>query len=281
MSKPSLSDAVKELERLRDEGYLTQGQFIQEMHELMRQADRYAPLPPGGSARQAGQAGLGDMVDHSAPEAFDEGVYAHFNPTGAQENDQAPVMPQRESPVVAAPVAEAGRVIVQGKVPWDDQGSSRVSLEAGRADETDNGTAAEVEDKNKLNPVQRENLARMASKTIKTLNRKKNPQLVLVLSLLWPGLGQAYIGKTGSGAALMLVGGAGWAGLWFGEFWILYILPALGFLCGAIAHRDVLHHNGYIDRKQRLSDMNQQSESSLNVEKSIRQHGAKPAVRNH
>ncbi|WP_461209172.1 hypothetical protein [Desulfocurvus sp. DL9XJH121] len=245
MSDKSVSEAVRELEQLRDEGYLGEEQFRREMRELLERVENGPPAP-------------------AEPEA-----------AAPPKSPPAP----KPAPAPRPKPAEPGRVLVRGKVPWDDAGGARVRLSAPRQtdDESGNGPVTVGPGIKPLNPVQREHLARMAVRTNKALSQRRDPNVAFLLSLLLPGLGQTYFGDYGSGVLLMLLGGAGWIGVVMQEWWVLYVLAPLCLLSGALAQRSVQAKNRYLDQRNLMEARVRKEESRLNVEKSIRQAGAPPA----
>jgi len=282
MVDKSISQAVRELEELRDEGFLSEAQFRREVRELLERGEE--PPPRVASRAASSRAGLGDMVRHAAPKPGAGDDPTSIDPTlsihdgTAAGPTEAPVSSLRRP---APRPFEPGRVIVSGKTPWDDKGHSRVSLASSSREDQDKDEDRPVHGQalKPLNPIQREQLARMAAQTNKVLNRQKREDLAFALSFLLPGLGHLYYGDIASGMGLALVGGACWVGVALQEWWVLYVLAPLALLSGALAHRAVQRRNRFADLRSRADQNRRPSESSLNVEKSIRQAGAKPPTR--
>ncbi|BBD06767.1 TM2 domain-containing protein [Desulfovibrio ferrophilus] len=289
MSDKSISDAVRHLEQMRDEGFLSEEQFGREVRELLkrREAD---DLPPRSEVDDLPleDSLLGQMVGHSRPVEYDDqDIVSPDTPTISGLELEIPdtatpaYMPHHMTPLPPkAPPKEAGRVIIRGNAPWDDKGGERVNLDGHkkRNEEENKGPDNVSEVHKPLDPIQRERLARMASRTNRMLNRRKNPEVAFLLSLLWPGLGHAYFGNLGIGVLLMLLSGTGWVGVFFEEYWVLNILVPMGLLSAALVHRNIQAHNRYVDLKEAAEARRVPTESSLNVEKSIRAAGASAAT---
>lgn len=284
MADKSISDAVRELEELRDEGFLSEEQFRREVRELLERNEEL-PSGAGGSVSGSSKAGLGDMVRHADPVPKPDDAPWELDDTpeivGTVEEDaqsETPVAPSFES-MPPVPPKEPGRVIVTGKTPWDDKGSSRVSLASTRREDEEKDEMRPVHGSahKPLNPIQREELARMAERTNKVINKQKREDVAFILSFILPGLGHLYYGDIATGMALALIGGAAWVTFVLTlEFWVFYILAPLCLLSGALAHKAVKQRNRYTDLRSRADQRRRPSESSLNVEKSIRQAGAAP-----
>lgn len=285
MSGKPVSEAVRELEQLLEEGFLSEEQFRREVRELLesrRTVDE-------GEGRAASRA-LDEAVRHAPPAEGGEPVAAP-EPVAASEPaawyledapDASPTpFAPGPGPQTPAKPFEPGRVIIKGKTPWDDKGSDRIHLSVpGREGKAKDDEAVTIGTARRpLNPIERQHLARLAERTNKVVNKQKNPDLAFFLSLVLPGLGQAYYGELGGGVLLMFLGGAGWVGLFMQEWWVLYVLAPLGLLAGALAHRSVLNRNRHLDMRRRADINRKQQESRLNVEKSIRQAGAAPPPR--
>lgn len=287
MGDQTVSDAVRYLEKMRDEGFLSEEQFRREVRELLlrREDEEWEPpeIEVDGDENPA-RSVLADMVGHSRPVEFDQDDIASPETpaiSGLVLEDRAPVPaadePSRPGPrPEAAKPREAGRVIVKGKAPWDDKGHERVDLDGHSKLRKEDPPAKVSSVHQPLNPIQRERLARMAEKTNKTLNRRRNPETAFLLSLLLPGLGHAYFGDLGLGMGLMILGGLGWMGVFFGEMWTLYVVAPMGLLAGALIHRKITLHNNYVDMKRAAEARRAPAESRLNVERSIREAGAPP-----
>lgn len=282
MSKKStLSDEIRRLEELRDEGFLGEKQFVREVRELTRRheherVDEGVPPVPA------------DMVAHSEPveydpsgadlpqtprlELEDEDADAAPRPYPDDEDadDDGEDFPERGAPGDGQHSGEAGRVIIRGKSPWDDRDEGRVSLQAPRAEKP---SAEAVFDKEKKasDIKKREQIARMAEKSNRIMRRKKNPDAALVLSLAWPGLGNMYVGQVGSGMLGMLVGGACWvAAVGFGQWDLVWVALPMGLLMGAVARKKADLRNRSIDAMTDSKLRMQPKVSRLNVEKSLR-----------
>ena len=282
MVEKSVSEAVRELEQLLDEGFLSEEQFRREVRELLERRED-VPSETGSAAPAAPSVGLGDMVRHAAPVDFSEDTEFELESTPEIFDGPESVPAPEASARAEAPAQErkVGRVIITGKIPWDDKGSERVRLSVpGRSPEDqDEAPFVHGSARRPLNPIQREELARMAERTNKVINKRKNPDIAFFLSFLLPGLGHAYHGNLGLGMALMVLGGAGWVGVAMQELWVLYVLAPLCLLTGALAHRTVQQRNNFIDQRRIADERRELRESRLNVEKSIRQAGAPPASR--
>ncbi|MBU1002211.1 MAG: hypothetical protein KKE73_06780 [Proteobacteria bacterium] len=292
MSDKSVSDAVRHLEQLRDEGFLSEEQFGREVRDLLkrREAEDLAVKRVAPAVRLKG-SGLGDMVVHSQPVEYDETVVVIPEPLAAEglklERDDSPPdvlasMPHLlSSPPPSLGPKEAGRVVISGKVPWDNKGGERIGLDGGTKLDKEEKAADPTNALHRpMDPITREYLARMAARTNRILNKTKNPEVAFLLSLLLPGLGHVYFGRLGVGVLLMLLGGAGWMGVLFEEYWVLYILAPMGLLSAALVHRGIQMHNRYIDMKNMADARRAPTASRLNVEKAIREAGARaPAAR--
>lgn len=292
MADKTVSEAVRYLERMRDEGFLSEKQFRMEVRDLLRRREDEGWEPPEGEDEESSLVSsvLADMVGHSRPVEFDEEDISSTDMPSISglvleledPHDERPEAPAYQPHHLAPPAPtalpkEAGRVIVKGKAPWDDQGSERVDVDGHKKLKKEEHKTEISSVHKPLNPVMREKLARMAERTNKVLNRRRSPEVAFGLSLAVPGLGHVYFGNLGVGMALMLLAGAGWVGAFFEEYWVLYILAPMGLLSGALIHRKVQLHNNYVDMKLAAEARRAPVESSLNVEKSIRSAGAKAA----
>lgn len=285
MSDKSVSDAVRHLEQMRDEGFLSEEQFRWEVRDLLKRREaEVLDLEYAEVALRAKDAGLGDMVVHSDPVDYDDTALSspELSVGGKlqlekDDPDNPAFMPHHlVPPLPGYEPKEAGRVVVTGKVPWDDKGSASVGLKGHQKLNEEDKASAPVNTPHKpMDPITRERLARLATRTNQVMNRSKNPEAAFLLSLLLPGLGHAYFGSLGSGVLLMVLGGLGWVGVLFGEYWALYILAPLGLLSAAMVHRNIQMHNRYIDMKRMAEARRGPVASRLNVEKSIREAGAK------
>lgn len=163
------------------------------------------------------------------------------------------------------------RVLVKGKVPWDEA-REFVPMDPFRNARTessgpDAGTPGPKHRDSE--PLKRKELASMAKRTNTVLRKPKNATAAFVLSLCWSGLGNAYCGQTGIGALLMLVGGVCWIMVGFGEYDMLWAGALLGFLSAAMAHKQAELHNRHIATAEAAA-RRQRGEARLDMEESIR-----------
>lgn len=238
MKGKSIAEAVRELENLRDEGFLGEDQFKREVQDLL------------------------DGKHDQEPEV--ETIQSQ------KQDFIAPTTPAEEETSGKGP----GRVIIRGHAPWDDKSVERVRL--GKEEDPDE-TLRVGSAKRALNAIQREELAQMAQKTIRSITKRRDPNIAFLISFILPGLGHAYYGEQALGVLLMLVGGACWVGIALQEWWVLYFFLPLGLLSGALAHRSVDRRNRQLEEQDRLKEHRKVRAKQLNVEKSIRQTGKNTA----
>ncbi|WP_028588451.1 prepilin peptidase [Desulfocurvus vexinensis] len=280
MKKTTLSDDIRRLEELRADGFLSERQYLRELHEAMARHEQEV-VPDWEPAPDAQ-----DLAAHSSPRPYDpddatrpETPALHLERDGepdAPDRDQDPAPGQPEEPV-QADLAGPARVIVRGKSPWDDTGDSALGLQSPRA-KTQDATAVFDHDKAKAEAEarQREKIARMAEHSNRALRRRRNPDVALLLSLLWAGVGNIYVGQLTPGVGLALLGGACWIGVAYGIYELAWIALPLGLLSGAVARKAADQKNRAIDALTDARLRMQPKVSRLNVEKSLRPGPAAP-----
>jgi len=274
MKKTTLSEDIRRLEELRADGFLSERQYLRELHEAMaRHEQEVVPdLEPAPDAL--------DLAAHSTPRPFDpDDTTRPETPALHLERDEEPeapdqgqdAAPDQSSPLVLEGLGGPARVIVRGKSPWDDTGDSALGLQSPRA-KTQDATAVFDQDKAKAEAEarRREKIARMAENSNRTLRRRRNPDVALLLSLLWAGAGNLYIGQLGTGMGFALLGGACWIGVAFGIFDLVWVALPLGLLSGALARKAADQRNRSIEALANARLRMQPKVSRLNVEKSLR-----------
>jgi hypothetical protein len=271
MTKTTLSDDIRRLEELRDEGFLSERQYLRELHEAMTRHEREI-VPDREPSPDATE-----LAAHSDPRPFDPDD-ATRPETPALHLEDGPDAPGRDA-LREAPLeledpgagAGPGRVIVRGKSPWDDDPAAGPALQAPRP--RDKGADAVFEQdaaKAQAEARRREAIARMAEQTNRTLRRKRNPDVALLLSLPWAGLGNLYIGQLGTGIAFALVGGACWIGLAYGIYDLAWVLLPLGLLSGALARKTADQRNRAIDAMTTARMRMQPKVTRLNLDRNLR-----------
>ncbi|MDY7001467.1 MAG: hypothetical protein SVS15_06765 [Thermodesulfobacteriota bacterium] len=141
------------------------------------------------------------------------------------------------------------RVTVKGKAPWDGDGKVRVDFTSSAKDD---GTKNLTPKKDDSAAIKRERLARMASKDIRKINKKKDPRVATILSLFVAGLGHLYLGKPGIGIGLLSVYSLCIVFLALEEYYALYVLIPLAVLSAALAQRHAMFNNSLIERKEQV-----------------------------
>jgi len=159
--------------------------------------------------------------------------------------DQDP--PQEETPLEEQTLE--GRVTVTGKAPWDGDGKVKVDFTSSAKEDK---TKALTSKKDDSSTIKRERLARMASKDIRKINKKKDPRIATILSFFVAGLGHFYLGKGGIGIGLFSVYALCIVFLVLEEYFALYVLIPLAILSAALAQRHALLSNSLIERKEQV-----------------------------
>lgn len=276
MTKNTLSDEIRRLEELREEGFLGEKQFLREVHDVMkrREHERVDELAPAPEPTV--------LAAHSVPMDFSPTNTIQLetptlrleDPAPDDEPDHAAGTPSNAasgardvSPEIIT--VDPGRVIIRGKAPWDDHQGQAISLQSPREEKL-GPEAVFNKEKNAADIVKRQKLARMAEKSNRILRRKKNPDAALIMSLCWAGLGNMYIGQIGSGLLFMLLGGGAWIAVAFGFYDLLWVALPLGLLSGAVARKAADQKNRSLDALSDVQLRLQPKVSRLNVEKSLR-----------
>jgi len=151
-------------------------------------------------------------------------------------------LPPEEQPVEA-------RVTITGKAPWDGDGKVKVDFSGSAKND---GTKKLTSKKDDSSAIKRERLARMASKDIRKINRKKDPRIATILSLFVAGLGHLYLGRPGIGMGLLSVYSLCIVFLVLEEYFALYVLIPLAIFSAALAQRHTLFNNSLIERKEQV-----------------------------
>lgn len=272
MKKTSLSDDIRRLEELRDEGFLSEKQYLRELHEAMGRHEQ--EIVPDAQTAPDGT----ELAAHSEPRPFD--------PDDATRPDTPALHLEREAaPKGAAPEPEPippleledddsgpARVIVRGKSPWDERDAAGPSFQTPKARAQDATAVFQEQDQARaeIEARRREKIARMAEQSNRTLRRRRNPDAALLLSLAWAGLGNLYVGQLAPGLLFALVGGACWVGVAYGIYDLAWVALPLGLLSGALARKTADQRNRAIDAQANSRLRMQPKVSRLNVEKSLR-----------
>ena len=254
----SISEAVRHLEDLRAAGYITPEQFREEVRVL-----------------------LDGMDDDEVPEfplVQDPETEADCDPVIAWSLDaEAPGPPPEPDPPLpdeeprlqhsSIPPGPNPRVIIKGKVPWETKEESSGLRVEPVSDSRDDKKPPDDKE------IHHRQLARLASRDVTRLQRKRDPRLVALASLLVPGLGHFMLDMPGPGAAFALIWTIGLSVcLAFGEWDALYVLVPTVLLAAALAHKHALLHNYHLERRRLQAQRRaKEREGNLDLERSVRE----------
>jgi len=283
LREEEVCNALKNLAELKDEGYLTQGQYITEVKAVLEQAEKSglnrdivisecavedASTPPGDmlDLREL-EGGLEDRLVHPPEDIVSEILDRHdavrTRPIILDEPPADTVIPDAQQSM-----APEGRVIVAGKAPWDDNDQKRFKL-----DTTGEGGKTDINQDRKAiyeNIILRERLATMATKTNRKLDIHKNEYLAAGLSMILPGLGHLYLGMLATGVGLVLVAGVLLILNFMSEESIFVILLPVWMLAALMAYKHAQDFNYRLDRKRAVRKRSGRGLSVSSIEKTTR-----------
>lgn len=280
-----ICNALKNLAELKDEGYLTEAQYITEVKAVLEQAAKSGTS--GGAVfkecaapdREPDRADLLDIHDlHGDPEDRlahppEEIVEAILDRADATRHDapriidEPPTEPMNNQDPRELP--PEGRVIVSGKAPWDDSEEKRFRLDTQR----DSQKKDLLHDKKSVynNVVLRERLAKMARETNRKMDIRKNELLAAGLSLVLPGLGHLYLGMLGIGLALVLIAGVLITLQFMSEGSMFSVLLPVWILAALMAYKHAQNYNMLLDRKAATRRRSGRGLTVSSVEKTTRE----------
>jgi TM2 domain-containing membrane protein YozV len=277
-------NALKNLADLKEEGYLTEAQYITEVKAVLEQAGKNgvaneaafsectAPDPEPNPLDLLDIEDLhGDPEDRLAhpPEEIVEAILDRADATRHDPPriiDEPPTESMKENEPQELP--PEGRVIVSGKAPWDDAQEKRFKLD------TQRGTQKKdiLHDKKSVynNVILRDRLAKMAKETNRKMDIRKNELLAAGLSLILPGLGHLYLGMLGIGMGLVLIAGVLIALQFLSEESMFMVLLPVWILGALIAYKHAQNYNFLLDRKAMTRRRTERGLSVSSMEKATR-----------
>jgi hypothetical protein len=268
--------ALKELAVLKDEGLLTEEQYLEEVNAVIAKraggadstplaCDIETSAHPGGEELEDGEyRDPEDRYVHPPEEVVTAILDRNPVHTAAKIIDEPP--PEDDGNYFEQQIAPQGRVLVSGKAPWDDEKSGRF-----RIDTKDKDNKEDLRQDRKSiyqNVILRERLAHMAQETNRRMNIRKNENLAFGISLILPGLGHLYLGMLGIGSALVVIAGVLIVLHIMSETSMWSVIFPFWLLGALLAYKHAQKYNFLIDRKKIGKRRSGAGLSTTSIEKS-------------